>query len=551
MVHPHVGSTPSREFVSVLLLVLISCCAYLNSLDGTFVFDDSRIFDNPALRLESFTLGGLVRAVRGMEPASRPVANLTFILNSLAHGLEVRGYHLVNLTIHILNGLVLYLLLKTIFAQAVLAGSRPAEGVTLASTLLWLVHPLNTQAVSYIVQRMTSLASLLVVLSLLLYARGRNRIDPYRRVLLLAGSVLSWLLALGSKEIAVTLPLFILLYEWYFVRDLRRDWLASNKTYLVVVGIVLSAAPFFFMGAAPWSVIAEGYAGRDFSLGQRVLTESRVLLFYLSLFILPLPGRLSVEHDFSPSLSLLTPPTTLLAAAAILALLAMALGMAKKYRFESFCILWFFGNHLLEGTVLPLELVFEHRNYLPTMLLAPLAIVCLGRWLTNRVAATAILGAVLALFTFWTHQRNVVWQSELSLWQDSVEKAPHSARAHNNLATALLGNGNLAEAMAQYQESIRLDPGYAAAHYNLGSTLMLSGNGGQAIISYRQAVLLRPGDAEMRMGLADALLQRGRYAEARSEYQQVVRLDPDNRDAARKLEGIRWQEKPRQRAQQP
>lgn len=527
-----------KEGLKVLLLIFVTVCSYQNSLDGAFVFDDSRIYDNPAVKLETFSLSGLVQAVRGMEPASRPVANLTFVLNYLAHGFSVRGYHLVNLCIHVIAGILLYFLLKTLLGlPTVLNRLRRTGGIAFASALLWMVHPLQTQAVSYIVQRMTSLAALFFVLSLLLYARGRMAASADRRFLMLAGSFLSWVLAMGSKEIAVTLPLFILLYEWFFVRDLDGDWLRDNKKYLAGCGIALLAVPFLFLGDTPWTAITGGYAARDFTLGQRVLTESRVLFFYLSLLAFPLPGRLSIEHDFVLSASLFDPLTTLPALAAILLLLVAVSRMAKQYRVESFCILWFLGNYLVEGSILPLELIFEHRNYLPSMMLIPLGVVGLNRFIANRAALSALLFTIVALYSYWTYQRNFVWQDELSLWQNSIEKAPGSARAHNNLGVALETAGQLDEAMFHYRETIRLDPGYAAAYYNLGIILILRKEAARAIPYLRQAVLLYPEDAAMRISLADAFLHQGRYEEARTQYVQALHLEPENWEAQMKLKG--------------
>ncbi|MHB8809616.1 MAG: tetratricopeptide repeat protein [Desulfobulbaceae bacterium] len=530
-------SAVAREYLLLLLLVAVPAVSYLNCLDGRFVFDDARIYTSPAVKLEKFSLTGVIHAVQGMEPATRPVANLSFVLNYLAHGFAVRGYHLVNLAVHITAGVLLYFFLKTTLALPVLRDHhRFAEAIPFASALLWLVHPLQTQAVSYIVQRMTSLSALFFVLSLLLYARGRMTGSADRRVLLLGGSILSGLLALGSKEIAVTLPLFVLIYEWFFVQDLRRKWLADNKKYLMSVGIFLLVIPLLFLGDKPWSVLAGGYATRDFSLAERVLTEFRVVLFYLGLLAFPHPGRLSIEHEFVLSTSLVSPVTTLPAIAAVIMLLALAVAMAPKYRLESFCILWFLGNHLVEGSVLPLELVFEHRNYLPSMMLIPLAVGCTCRFITNKAVLSVLLCLVVAFFSSWTYQRNFVWQDELSLWRDAVRKAPNSARVHNNLAVELKRAGKFADAVTHYRETIRLDPGFVEAYYNLGNVLMLQGDLQQAVRSYRQAVELNPGLVVLQMSLANGLFDLGRYEEAKIHYLQAARLDPGNVEARMNLE---------------
>ena len=529
-----------KECLLVLLLTALPWYSYLNSLDGTFVFDDSRISANPAIKLETFSITGLAHAVRGMEPSTRPVANLTFVLNSLVHGFSTRGYHLVNLGIHIAAGLLLYFFLRTIFALPVMQNrQRMAPGIAFASALIWLVHPLQTQAVAYIVQRATSLSTMFSILALVLYARGRLSQSADRRILLLGGCILAGSLAMGSKENAVTLPLFILLYEWFFVQDLCPDWLTRNKKYLVAIGIFLVALPLLFLGDNPWRVLAEGYATRNFSLGERVLTEFRVIVFYLGLLAFPHPSRLSNEHDFALSTSLFHPMTTFPAVVAVLITLALAVALAPRFRFESFCILWFLGNHVVEGSVVPLELVFEHRNYLPSMMAIPLAVTVGTRFIRNRIALSVLLCAVVIFFSRWTYQRNFVWQNEFSLWRDAVAKAPLSARAHNNLAVELESAGKIDEALAHYHETLRIDPGYIAAHLNLGGIAKQKGDTSLAIRHYRQAASLNPEDPELRLILANALVAQGNFAEAKTHYLQAIRLDPENIEARMSLEKLR------------
>lgn len=526
-----------RESLVIILLVIIPAGAYLNSLDGEFVFDDSRIYTSPALRVENFSLSGIVRAAMTMEPSSRPVANFTFVLNYLLHAFDVRGYHLTNLCIHLTAGILLYFFLKTTFG---LPGQknryRHPGWIAFASALLWLVHPLQTQAVSYIVQRMTLLAALFFLLSMFLYVRGRLAASPDRRFFLFGGSMLSGLLAMGSKETAVTLPLFILLYEWFFMQDLRKEWLLENKKYFVGVGLLLVAVPFLFMGDEPWRIIAQGYAARDFTLGERVLTEGRVILFYLGLLAFPHPSRLSLEHDFPLSTSFFIPVTTLPALTAVIGMVLVALFIAAKYRLLSFCILWFLGNHLVEGSILPLELVFEHRNYLPSMMVFPLLLVGIDHFVTNRKVLLLGLGTLVVVFSYWTYQRNFVWHDRISLWSDCVIKAPNLARAHNNLGVALKSKGKFEEAVFHYRETIRLDPGFVEAYYNLGNIMMLTGKLPQAINYYGQAVMLNPGLVALQMSLANALFDGNRFQEARMHYQQVLRLDPGNAEARMNLE---------------
>ena len=520
-----------------LFLILLPFCIYFNSLSGEFVFDDSRIYNSPSVQLETFSIQGLVRATAGMEPSSRPVANLTFVLNYLFHKFDVRGYHVTNLIIHICAGLLLYLFLQTLFGLPTLAGKiKFPSWVAFASALIWLVHPLNTQAVSYIVQRMTSLCALFFILSMYLYARGRFAEGSDRRFFLLSGSILSGLLALGTKEIAVTLPFFILLYEWFFMQDLRRDWLVRNKRYFAAVGLFLLVVPILIMKGNLVAILFDPYAVRDFTVFERVLTEFRVLIYYLGLLVFPHPGRLSLEHDFMVSTSLFSPITTLLAVGAVLGVVVTGVLLAPRYRMVSFCILWFFGNHVVEGSILPLELVFEHRNYLPSMLFVPLLVIWIGSLVSNRHVQVLLLAGVVCVLSYWTWQRNYVWQDRISLWSDAVKKAPNVARAHNNLAVALKSKGRLKEAVHHYKETIRLDPGFVEAYYNLGNVMMLTGDLQLAVKFYREAVKLNPELAVLKQSLANALFDSGRFEEAKYYYIRVLQLEPKNVAAKMDLE---------------
>jgi len=527
----------AREILFVLVLVIVPACIYLNSLDGEFVFDASRIYNSPAVKLERLSLIGLADAVRQVEPTTRPVANLSFVLNYYINRHDVRGYHLVNLLVHVLTGVFFFGFLRTTLALPALKGRyRHPEWIAFAAALLWLVHPLQTQAVSYIIQRMTSLAALFFILALLLYSKGRQAASFDRRFWLFAGAVLAWLLAMGSKETAVTLPLFILLYEWFFFRDLDKGWLLKRKYLLLGIVIVVAGVPFIILGDNLFSVIMKGYAGRDFSMYERVLTQFRVLLFYLGLIVLPLPGRLSLEHEIAVSTSLISPLTTILSILAAVGIIAAAVRMAPRHRLPAFCILWFFGNHAVEGSILPLELIFEHRNYLPSMMVVCLAVIAAMQWVKSKKLLMPGLVVMVALLSFWTYQRNFVWQDRVSLWSDSVSKAPGSARAHNNLAVALKSRGMFQEAIFHYRETIRLDPDFVEAYYNLGNVMMLTGNPEMAVGYYEQAVNRNPGMVVLNMSLANALFDSNRFSEASFYYRKVLQLDPGNVNARMDLE---------------
>ncbi|MGA7144630.1 MAG: hypothetical protein WBY47_09030, partial [Desulfobacterales bacterium] len=216
-------------------------------------------------------------------------------------------------------------------------------------------------------QRMNGMAAMFYILSLLFYIKARLSNPKGKKTALFLACILSGMLSLGSKEIAATLPFFIFLYEWYFFQDVNLNWLKRNSIYFLCLLFIIGFAALFFLGGHPIKSILSAYSHRDFTLWQRVLTEFRVVIYYIGLILFPYPMHLNLLHDFSISHSFLDPITTLFSFVAIAGLLATAIRLAKKERLISFCILWFLGNLFIESSVIGLEIIYEHRLYLPSM----------------------------------------------------------------------------------------------------------------------------------------------------------------------------------------
>jgi tetratricopeptide (TPR) repeat protein len=530
----------------MVLLALAAGIAYANSLDGLFIFDDSRIYYNTYIRIASLDWHSLSTAFLRSEPTTRPVANLSFALNYYLHGYRVWGYHLVNLLIHLSTGCFLYLLIITTLATPGLRSYRDRchadphrfapEWLAFFAALLWLLHPVQTQSVSYVVQRMNSMAAMFYIISLFLYVRGRQQAGGgWKAWLLFGGSILAGAFAIGSKETAVTLPAFILLYEWYFLEDLDSKWLRNRALPVALVVALIVLLGVLLLDGHPVERILGSYQGRSFTLGQRLLTELRVLFFYLGLLLLPLPSWLSLDHDFPVSTSLLQPPTTLAALVGLLLLVALALWSARRQRLLSFAILWFLGNLVVESSLVGLELVFEHRLYLPSMLLFVIAVLGLDRLLHNRLGKTLLLVGLAGLLCFWTVERNRAWHDPMSLWSDAVAKAPGKARAHNNLGVALRERGRLQEAAEQYREVIRLDPGFIEAYNNLANVEMDLGHRDEALRSYYQALQLNPNHPVIHNNIGRLLLEEHRYDLAVPHFAEAARIMPGYAEAKENL----------------
>jgi tetratricopeptide (TPR) repeat protein len=551
----------------MLSIAVLCLAAYSNGLSGPFVFDDRQnIRDNQSLHWTSLSWSGVQRAVRESPSSSRPVANVSFALNYYFGRDDVWGYHAVNVGIHLLTALLVYLLALATLGQVPPREDRPlppsaARWIALSAALIFASHPIQTQAVTYIVQRMTSLCALFYLAALLLYIRGRTAEAPRRRWALWAGGFVCWVLALGSKQIAATLPLTILLYEWYFFQDLSTQWVKKNAESGLLVAALLGLVGWAYLGSEPLDRISAGYATRDFTLDERLLTQPRAVMLYLSLLVFPHPSRLNLAHHLVTSRSLVEPITTLLSMAGICGLLGLAIYLARRHRIASFCLLWFFLHLMIESSVIALEMVFEHRLYLPmfgfSLLVAWLLYALAGvrsRW------AIAVAAAICLLLAVGTYQRNRVWQNQLTLWEDAVAKSPLYARPHNNLGNALQALGRTEEAIAHYQEALRIKPDYANAHYNWGLALPRLGRFEEAVMHNQEALRIEPDYAAAHNNLAwlratcpDETIRDGRRALAHA-MRAVELVGDDNAVVLDSLsaayaesgdfdEAVRWQER--------
>lgn len=563
----------SRKLTWAMLAALgvMGALLYANTLQVPFYLDDAaNIQENRAIQLKTWQFSGLLDAGAGGFVGNRPIAYISFALNYLFFGENLAGFHVVNTIIHVLTAVFLFLLLlKTFELPTSGVGSEHILMIAFAGALLWLVHPLHTQSVTYIVQRMNSMAAMFFVLSLYCYVQGRTLEGKTRQGAWLAGACLSGLLALGTKENAATLPFFILLYEWYFIRDLSVIWLRKQLPVMIGVLVAVSLIAFYYLGTKPLASILASYAPRDFTLAERVLTQFRVVMFYGSLLLLPHYGRLSLEHDFSVSHSFFDPLSTGFAMLSVLALLVFAVYLARRERFISFAIVWFLGNLVIESSVIGLEMVFEHRTYLPSMLVVAGLVVLLGRYVKQSPFWT-VVGVVVLVFSLWTIERNNQWRNPVEFWQDCVRKAPASPRPYNNLGLVLAERGETEAAIVQYRESLRRKPAFLMAHNNLGVALQKQGKFREAAEHLlfalqsdpfnaklhnnlgsiyarlndfdksarhlNEALRIDPGYGAAHNNKANLLMLQGRFSEAISHYRQALAINPENGDARFNLE---------------
>ncbi len=462
------------HFFYLALLICITTLAYSNSFQGPFVFDDFiNIINKKSIRIFTPSISGIIQAASDGHSSNRWIPNISFALNYYFGGENVWGYHLVNLLIHLGSTLVLYSLFLAILNSPSLKNNLSLKKeIAFIAALLWAVHPIQTNSVTYLVQRMTSMSTLFFLSSLLCYVLGRlKKNSGNNQYLYYALTLIFGLMSFLCKENAFMLPVMILAVEIFFLRT--PDW-KNDRKKLIIWGsasiVLIFVTSSILIGPNVFSSILESYNYRQFTLPERLLTETRIIFIYIGLLLFPHPSKLNLCHDVSLSSSIISPPQTLLAIFGILSLVGLLLYSFNKNRLLSFALFWFLGNLLIESTIVPLELIFEHRLYLPSaflILIFPYTLyqICKSKpW----IARTSLTFIVIFL-TLWTWQRNQVWGSYITLWSDVMAKSPGLGRGYNNLGVAYHEDGQLQKAQKLFKKAIEIEPESRIAYISLGS----------------------------------------------------------------------------------
>jgi hypothetical protein len=456
---------------ALLLLMVVAFSAYYPGANGPYLLDDMQVLqNNPAFSSAVLGQYGIAPAAHSfLQGFNRPLSMLSFALDyQLAGNINAYSIKLTNIFLHLLTGLLLYRLSRRLYPllmvnwQGRVPGENEVHGVALLATALWLLHPLHVSTVLYAVQRMTMLSSLFIVMGLLHYLEGRQQlIDGSKSGLLWLFSAfgLAGVAAVMSKENGALLVFYALLLEMTIFRFQISDRFSSIVRGIVVAlplipSVIVSGLILRYL------FLPESFSTRDFTAMERLLTESRVLLFYLSELFYPAVDRMGLFWGGElPSRGLLQPISTLFSVTAIASLLLFALWGAWKNRWIplAFAILWFLCGHAMESTVVPLELVFEHRNYLPSYGLALwLAWLLLAPDSGSRSFKRLRYGLVLLLplvLLGTLAQRVEYWSSADSFYQHELQRTPRSARLWESYALHLERSGREALAIGIYRQA--------------------------------------------------------------------------------------------------
>ncbi len=499
-----------------VVLGLIVVAVYAGALRVPFLFDDAgAVVNNPSIRQLATAL---TPPLDGSTTTGRPVVNFSFALSYKLGGGAAWAHRAVNLAIHAAAAVALFGLVRRTLSGPVLGAryTSSAPSLAFAVSLLWAVHPLQTESVTCIAQRTESLCGLFYLLTLYAFVRGAAAASAGWLVL----SCIACLLGMGTKEVMVSAPLLVLLHDRTFIagsfraadRARRGYYLGLASTWLLLLALLLAGGGTRGVSAG----LGLGLDGWAY-----LLKQAEALVLYLKLSVWPHPLVLDYGTAVAHS-----PGEVWWQGLIVLTLLALTIWALVRRPIMGFAGAWFFLILAPSSSFVPLvtQTMAEHRMYLPVAALIGLGIAGFHRLLASR--AWLAWGALAVVFAWLTVVRNNDYRDPLTIWTDTVAKCPRSARAQHNLGVELLRLGRGAEALPHFEQAVAIQPDYVAANYSWGLGLLEQGRGAEAIDRLERTVELGPAHADAHLALGNALMQAHRPTEAVPHFEESLRLKP-------------------------
>ena len=538
---------PSKlhHLLYISLILIISIAIYSNTLKNGFVYDDrftivENIFIKDWKNLPE--LFSKTYFSRSGEETYRPIVTLTYFLDYSLWGLKPFGYHLTNILLHSANVVLVYLFALSLFPLNK-GGQGVVRWIAFLTALLFSIHPIQAEAVNAISFREDLLAVFFLLPSFILYIKLKAQRLKFKAFSfqLSAISYVLYLLALLSKEMAVTFPLLLTGYHLCFTQDKNlishRGTEAQRTTtpfFNHISGYVVVTLIYLFLYLVPFSnPKPEIRLHPDFLT--RLLTLPKIIVQYLWLIIAPY--ELNAEHIVRFSKSLIEPSTLF----SILILIGLGIGvslLAKNYKRDVFGMWWFFVSLLPVINIIPIgNIMAERYLYLPFVGISlflsiwliylygvTINLFSLQLWKRGLIAITTVSVLLLGILT---HLRNMDWKDDFALWSKTVIASPESPRAHNNLGNVYEKQGRLNEAMQEYKKALRLNPNHEVAHNNLGFVYAKQGRLDEAIKEYNLSLSLKPNYAKVHNNIGDVYYKQGHLNEAINEFLVAIKLNPD------------------------
>ena len=518
--------TPSILF-SIFVICGLGFLIYSNTFGCSFHFDDElQIMQN--VHIQHFPN---IKAVWDFWP-TRFLTYLSFALNFYFHKLDVFGYHAVNLIIHLAASLCVFWFLVLTFKTPALkkekiAGSAPF--FALFAALIFVSHPVQTEGVTYIVQRAVSLATFFYMATLCFYAKARL-LEEGGEAASSYWYQASWILALASmftKEMTITLPFMVLIYERFFFSFNKK----TNWKHLVPFFVIALFMPLVMGLTRSVDFVGMRRVSEPFLNNtpyHYLLTQFRVVVTYLRLLFIPLHQL--VDYDY-PVFNSIFYSATFFSFLFLTVLIVTAFRLARRYRLISFAMFWFFVTLLPESSIIPIrDVIFEHRLYLPMVgfsIFLPIFLYYgLGkkdlRWMVF------VLIFIVLFYSLLTYHRNFVWKNEMTLWNDNVRRAPNKSRLYLGLGHEFEKMGNIEKAMVEYDKALALNPYYPEVYYNKANLYMLQKKYDLALAQYDKAIAINPDYGQAYHDRAIASIKMGKIENVISDFNKAVSLLPDN-----------------------
>ena len=516
------------ELIGLALIILLGILIYSDSFYNSFQFDDiSNIVNNNSIR----NLWD-VHSWSSFLP-SRVVAVFTFALNYHINKLNVFGYHVVNLAIHLINAILVWWLTTLILSTPLLDKqhlSKHKKLIAWFAALLFVSHPLSTASITYIVQRMASLVALFYLLTLALYLKARlTKQKNIVKYILFTGAFVTAILAMLTKENAFTLPFAIVLVEICFFHE-NIPWvkLRDYRLILVILAVVavICLIPYKFSLSIFNPIPIPFGPVKAITPFTYLMTEFNVIVKYIQLLIFPI--HQNVEHDIPFSTSFFE-IRTLACFLVLTFLLMLAVYFYKRNRLLSFGILWFFLTLFIESGLIPItDVIFEHRTYLPSFGFFLIVSYLFMDILLDKIK---ILVVVLAIFivglnSWLTYERNKVWKNDITLWSDAAQKSPNLPRPYANLGNAYSKQGMPELAITNFSKAISLNPKFIMAWYNRGVAYGSIKQWDKAIADYDSAIAIKPRFPENYINRGVAYGKLGLWQKAVVDFEKVIEIDP-------------------------
>ncbi|MCA9407155.1 MAG: tetratricopeptide repeat protein [Candidatus Omnitrophica bacterium] len=508
-----------KKFSPSLLFIVVVFLIYSHILHSPFQFDDVWfIVDNYTIR----DIKNLPLIWEGvLAYPTRFITFFTFALNYHFHQLDVFGYHLTNVLIHLLNGGLVYWLVQQLCAATVTLKNKKEEGVALVSALIFLVHPVQTQAVTFITQRFACLAALFYLLSLCFYIKGRSLSS--KNIHYFVGAGLAAFLGMLSKEMTLTLPLMILLIEYCFFKPQKFKRFKSQYLFLLIgFGLIVPYFYSFKLSAVFAPKLSLSHLGDQLTPYTYALTQVRVLVTYLRLLFWPVNQNLDYDYPMSTTWADVQVIGSMLI---LITLLLAGFKIKEKEPLISFGIFWFFLT--LSINFLPRQnVIAEHNLYLPSVGFALAVSAGVFTWTTKKQNLQIVLTGLILLLGMTTIKRNFIWQTEVKLWEDTVKKSPGKYTVYQNLAQAYINADELDRAQITLAKALQINPNFELAYNDRGNIFLKLGLLKEAIGDFDKAIAIDPHLHQAYNNRAICYQRQKMYDHALQDYNQAIQIVP-------------------------